>query len=369
MKRSKKVIHLLYSGLGGHSAVFFSLAGADQLNSYTHIAFFGGVEPLNADSAERCQKNNIQYRSFLKKRGFDLKYYLTVFKALAKEKPAILFLHSTGFLIPAFFLRLIMPGTKMIIRDTQAAHLKRRSEWWFLALAHLRSDKTVFLTKEAAESLREKFPIFYSVKKVAIIANGLNISAFSEEGARAGQVFRLGMQSRLQSIKDHPSLIKAFAEIKKIYPHIPLQLHIAGEGSTLSQLQQLVTELEVEKDVIFHGMLNQPQLINFLHRLDIYVHATFGETMSNSILQAMACGLPVIASDVWGVNNMIDDGRTGLLYRSGDVRHLTGQISCLINDPVLAAKLGHAARQEVERCFDANMMFKKYEAIFKELGY
>ena len=111
-------------------------------------------------------------------------------------------------------------------------------------------------------------------------------------------------------------------------------------------------------------MLNENDLIDFMHSLDIYVHASFGETMSNSIMQAMACGLPVIASDVWGINNMISDSENGILFRSKDEIHLYECMCKLIYDKEFRKKLADNARLYAEREFSSEMLFNKYSQLF-----
>ncbi|MDB5118127.1 MAG: hypothetical protein JWQ79_3619 [Mucilaginibacter sp.] len=365
----KRIIHLLYSGLGGHSSVFFSLREADRSNSYDHIPVFGGIESLNPDSLNRCIKEDIPYCFFKKKQGIDVRFYTKILKSMIRQKPDMIFLHGAGFILPVIFYWLRYPQVKIIIRDTQAAHLKTFSEWVFLGIAHLICHKTIFLTEESKKSLQEKFPIIYSPSKTAVISNGINIDKFSNSLIKKkNDSINIGMQSRLQAIKDHPSLIKAFNKIIKLYPQYQLQLHIAGDGQTMDDLKKMVFELDLSENVFFWGMLNEKKLTDFLQHLDIYVHATFGETMSNSILQAMSCGLPVIASNVWGVNNMINDGYTGVLYESENVDQLSDKIKFMIENPIIAKRIGDAARVEIENKYSSKIMSQNYEKIFREIS-
>lgn len=367
-KANLKIIHLLYSGLGGHSSVFFSLREADSARAFTHVPIFGGVESLYPATLEKCVNEAIPYISLLKAPGLDISFYKKILYTLRQEKPGIIFLHGAGFILPAFLYKLIYPSVKVIVRDTQAAHLKTKLDWTFLFIGYLICNKMIFLTSESRNKLKQKLLFLFCSSKVAIVANGINIKTFSPATvARDRNVINIGMQSRLQDIKDHPSLIKAFKKVVDIYPQINLQLHIAGTGTTLQSLEDMVKQLGLNTNVHFWGMLNEHELIKFCQNLNIYVHATYGETMSNSILQAMSCGLPVIASDVWGVNNMITDNVTGILYKSKDVDQLVEKIKYLINDPSLSRRLGSAARKEVEKKYSAEDMYKAYKEIFIEM--
>lgn len=364
----KKVVHLLYAGLGGHSAVFFALYHASRKSFFTHIPFFGGIEDLNSNNKDQCQQFAISFKYFKKKVGLDLYFYRQMIKALQIEKPDIIFLHGTGFFLPALIYSLFHNRARLVIRDTQAPHLKRRTDCLLLCVAHLVGKKSIFLTKESQVALSNRMGVFFRTTKSVIIPNGIDILKYDKQHhAVMLPRVNIGMQSRLQSIKDHPTLIKAFAGVIKACPNYLLRLHIAGDGTTASNLKALVADLGLNEHVRFWGMLDEKKLIGFLDEMDIYVHATFGETMSNSILQAMSCRLPIIASDVWGVNNMIRDGVSGLLYESENVTELTEKIVFLINNPADAERLKQAARSAVENEYSSAMMCRNYERVFFEL--
>lgn len=93
-------------------------------------------------------------------------------------------------------------------------------------------------------------------------------------------------------------------------------------------------------------MLDEVELVRFLNELDIYVHASYGETMSTAILQAMACKLPIIASDVLGINNMLTDKETALLVPLEDVQSMFRAIMNLINDPYLKTQISENAYED-----------------------
>src|SRR5690606_18497805 len=108
---------------------------------------------------------------------------------------------------------------------------------------------------------------------------------------------------------------------------------IAGDGETRSEIEALVRDQGLDEHVVMAGMLNQERLLDLLRSLDIYVHSTFGETMSNAIMQAQAVGLPVVATDVSGVNNVIRHRENGLLFALHDDRALAQHIIDLIENP------------------------------------
>lgn len=147
-------------------------------------------------------------------------------------------------------------------------------------------------------------------------------------------------------------------------PGYSVSLHIAGDGETMPMIKSIINELNLNDCVCLHGMLNEKELLSFMHSLDIYVHATFGEMMSNSIMQAMACGLPIIASDVWGVNNMIKEGENGMLYSEKNADQLALLLEKLITSEEMRIELGARARTFAENNYSNEVMFASYRQLY-----
>lgn len=359
-----KIAHLLYSGLGGHGSVFFSLINADSNKRFSYLAVFCGIEPLSPDYADLCERRNIAYSYFSKKKGLDIAIYVRLWRYFRREKPDYIFLHGVAFILPALAYCFFSRKKKVFIRDTQAHHLKSRMEWLWLFVSMQLGNRIIILTNEAAKGIKKKFKFFYKKNKIVIIPNGLDISMFSiKKKYNETDEFRIGMQSRLQPIKDHPTLIRAFKIVCERKPDLNLSLHIAGDGSTKSELESLVKETNLSDKVNFHGMLATDELLDFMHKLDVYVHATFGETQSNSIMQAMACGLPIIASNVSGVNNMLQHNVNGLLYSSEDMVELAELIIYLVDNKQKRTELGEHAKNLAIQRYSNEAMFNRYSEL------
>jgi glycosyltransferase involved in cell wall biosynthesis len=360
----KKITHLLYSGLGGHGSVFFSLVKADQQHEFATEAIFCGIEEVRKDYILQCEELRVPYKMIKKKPGVHPGVFLKLYRAFSNSKPDTLFLHGATFIIPAIVYKTFRGKVKLIVRDTQAHHLKTKREWFWLRLAIRFADQLVFLTRESLEGVHQKIKTKRLEMKAVIIPNGLDTSLYSPAPARdINSIAVIGMQSRLQPIKDHPVLLKAFALLKAAIPRHRLYLRIAGDGETLNDLKVLTLKLGIQNEVEFCGMLNENDLIGFMQSLDIYVHATFGETMSNSIMQAMACGLPVVASNVWGVSNMIRNDVNGLLYVSGDATELCDKLCGLVRDDSLRKRLSDEARKYAVEQYSLPRLFQKYNKI------
>jgi glycosyltransferase involved in cell wall biosynthesis len=103
--------------------------------------------------------------------------------------------------------------------------------------------------------------------------------------------------------------------------------------------------------LVMVGFTAEPQ--KYMAAADFFCLPSYREGFPVSILEAAAVGLPSIASNIYGVSDAVVDGETGLLFRAGDVDQLSGAMRCLVMDACLRARLGVAARQRVEREFDA----------------
>ncbi|MBZ4190003.1 glycosyltransferase family 4 protein [Niabella beijingensis] len=365
-KKKRRVLHILYGGLGGHASVFFSIVKSDVSSEFQSIALFYGVEEVRSDYLKRCDLMNIPYKVHQKKKGIDLRYYFSVFHSLVKLKPDVIFLHSASLILPVTLYRLIHKRTIIITRDTQAHHLKRKSEWLFFRMALRVTDHFVFLTKDSLDGAKAYFKKADRLfKKATIIPNGVDTDIYAPHKQEIHlRSITIGMQSRLQKIKDHPTLLRAFALVKTKIPEKDFKLRIAGDGSTLEELQNLAKALGIGSDVEFCGMLNEEALVKFMDSLDIYVHATHGETMSNSIMQALACGLPTVGADVWGVNNMIHPYVTGLLFPREDATALSQKIIELVLNNTLRVQLSTEARNYAIAHYSLNRLFNDYRPLF-----
>lgn len=340
---------------------------ANVSGEFVFAALFCGVEPIRQEYIAGCERSGIPYRYIAKKSGLDLKVYRNVLQAFGEQKPDLIFLHGSSFILPAFLYKLLRPKTKIFVRDSQAYHLKTKMDWVWLFLACHLSDKIIFLTKEAAFQTKKKFKGLVPAGKIHIIGNGLELGDYTVAGSIPGkEPFVIGMQSRLQKIKDHTTLLRAFAQVTQQLPHLPLLLRIAGDGETREELVRLTASLGLSGKVEFTGMLDKANLDAFMKSLNLYVHASFGETMSTSVMQAMAYGLPVIGSDVFGISNMIIHQENGLLYESQNTEALARLMAELITDVEKRSRLALNARQYAEEHFSNLTMYNRYKKLMLE---
>lgn len=366
-----KLVHILYSGLGGHGAVLFALLEGKFLAETEHHVIFVGVEQPRGEFIKRCEALQISWSYIARNRDESyLRFVINLFRRLLVVDSRMIFAHGLAA-IPSLALYRLFSRRKelLVLRETQAHHLKSHREWFFLVLANAIFDRIVYLTDEARTGAKAKLGIFHRDANATVIGNGLDTDYFSCIGrpATGCKEVKIGMQSRLQANKDHGTLIEAFHKLCSLHKGVSLSLHIAGDGDTMSALKHQVDSLRLSDKVFFHGMLEQDDLHRFLSELTVYVHSTHGETMSTAIMQAMSMGLPIIAADVWGVSNMIRNGN-GLLYRPGNSSDLANKIKAVLEDGELAISLSSRARQDAETEYGNAAMVKRYMKLFAVHG-
>ena len=154
-----KILHVLYAGLGGHGNIFFSFLEDGPNAGLQYEALFNGVEEVKQEYIDVCRQYNIDWNFVPKKKGLDIGYYRKLIKWVRKSDADIIFLHSSAYILPAKLGGLFSKKRKrVVVRETQANHLKSKMEWFWLAVAMLTASSIVFLSEayriEIANKLR-----------------------------------------------------------------------------------------------------------------------------------------------------------------------------------------------------------------------
>ncbi len=364
-----KALHILYSGLGGHGNVFFSMMEADTQSVYQYEAIFFGIEDVRPEYIKMAEARRIKWHFVKKKPGLDLASYRKIIQIIKQSTPEILFLHGGCYFFPAWYASLLTPyKIKIIVRETVPNNLKTIIDWLGLAFALVFAKKTVFLNVEYRDIIKKQLSFLFSNKRTAVIGNGIDLNLFKPDHQTKPGLIRLGMQGRLSTTKDHATLIKGFNIVaKKLKGKKNIELILAGDGTQRAQLESLTKELLINDKITFNGMLPETELPAFINSLDIYIHATLGEMMSTAIMQVMACNIPIIASDVFGVNNMIKHEVNGLLIPHGDEHKLAQAILYYLDYPEIRNDFARIAFNTCVNEYSNKQMFEKYKLIFEEI--
>lgn len=160
-------------------------------------------------------------------------------------------------------------------------------------------------------------------------------------------------------------LLQAVAALGEDYPR--LRLVLAGSGPAQTQVIERARALGIASQVEMPGWVDAAGRDAWLAQADVFVLPSHYEGMPMSILEAMAAGLPVIASDVGGIPEMIDQDIEGLLIVPGDVPALIAALEKLLLDVALRESMGRAAQRKVERCYAAERVLEQIDGVYREI--
>jgi glycosyltransferase involved in cell wall biosynthesis len=332
-----RLLHVLYSGKGGLGTYFLELVESDRNERFSHSAIFYGIEALDPEYERFARDRGIPFTVIRKRRGPDLVSTIRLVAAMKQPADAIVLHSGAGAGAMGALLRTATSRCPLIQVEHTTSEVKTRRDRFWTSLSRVAADRTVIFYPEHREELG------MGTSRCVLIPKRPDTSFFHPAPRPEDGELRIGMQGRLSVHKDHPTLFRAFA-IASAKSSLALSLHIAGDGHERERLAALSNDLGIASKVHFHGMLDRSQLRAMLQNLDVYVHATHGETACFAIMEAQACGLPVVGSDVQGVRDAVEEGVTGLLYVHRDSEALASRLLQLIEAPEQRASLGKAAR-------------------------
>jgi len=206
-------------------------------------------------------------------------------------------------------------------------------------------------------------------REIRVIPFGVDVEFFKRIDRRPASPKPLNISFiKHLKVKYGPDILaKAFAALKP--NESGLKLLIAGEGEMEDELKALVSTLGINTCVEFTGRLTTNEVRDLLERSDIFVQPSVyqSESFGVAAVEAQAMEVPVIATRVGGVPDVVKDGVTGFLIEPGDIDGLASKMDQLATDPALRAKMGEAGRKWVEDKFDWLENAKMMEAVYREV--
>lgn len=222
-------------------------------------------------------------------------------------------------------------------------------------LGSLLPDAVVAVSEDAARFMaRQGVP----ARRLHTILNGVDTQRFAVTGPqRDGPLVTV---ARLSPEKDLATLLRALAQARQTLPELTLE--VAGAGPCLGELRELAHSLGLNSAVHFLGQVRDVPAL--LARARLFVLPSLTEGISLTLLEAQACGLPVVATKVGGNPEVVGDGETGLLVPPGNPAELAAAIVRLAGAPEMAKAMGAAGRRRVEQRFDVGRMIANYEDLY-----
>ncbi len=324
-------------------------------------AFAGGLEP-------ELEVAGVPVWHLGKRPGLDIRMIPRLRRVLREFAPAVIHTHS-------YVLRYSLPAglaTRRAAMVHTVHNLAAKETDFTGRLLHRlvfgRRVAAVAVGEEVGRSYRE----WYGAQPEAIIRNGIDTAAFRRPGTRRRWRAEHGFQDgdflvvsvgRLDPQKNPLGMIDAFA--KAFRDDRRGQLLLAGDGSLREAGERRAAERGVGARVHFLGM--QAEVADVLAASDVFALASDWEGTPLAVMEAMAAGLPVVATAVGGVPELVSDGETGLLTLSGDMLAFAEALARLAGDAELRVAMANAAQVRSER-FSVDAMVAAYAALFERLA-
>jgi len=263
-------------------------------------------------------------------------------------------------------LKLTSSGAQGISKMLEGGRLP-----FFVKYIHRQVDALVALTKETADEAAA-FGIDHT--RVHNLGNGVDVQEFSPISETARHMVRRKLKlskpnivlfvGRLAREKNVGGLLEAWA---KAFPHMGCEwgLVIVGDGAQRGDLEIKVRKLKIEDSVWFVGQ--QQMIREWFSAADVFVMASDNEGLSNTLLEALACGLPVVATAVSGTRQLVEEAGAGIRVPIGDMYAFGEALIVLARDLDLRRRMGQYGRLYVERHYSSDCVVAAYESLYKGL--
>ena len=218
-----------------------------------------------------------------------------------------------------------------------------------------KAEKVICLSKDYKQFINKKYGINES--KIIVIPNGVSEKFFINKAKKLNKIPNLLFVGRLSVEKNIPKLIEATSLLKN-----KVILHIVGEGEKKEELKKLILDKRI-KNIILHGKKTGKELIDFYKHADIFLLASSCEGLPLTLLEAMASGTPIIASNIRGIREII--GNVGILVSPPTSENFTREIDKLIENKKIREKLAEKGRKKAKN-YDWNKIVEKFENVYRE---
>jgi sugar transferase (PEP-CTERM/EpsH1 system associated) len=372
MDKRPLVVHLTYAlDFGGLETLLVDCVNRMPTDRYRHAII---CLTRYTEFCERITQPGVELVALHKPPGHGFGTHLDFWKVLRRLRPAIL--HTYNLAALEYNLTAALAGVPVRIhaehgRDAgDPAGINKKHNFLRRRMA-LFVDRFIPVSDDLQRWLAQVVGI--PAAKTELIANGVDTARFTRQPAglsdspwQAGD-FVIGTVARIQDIKNHRGLVEAFERLRARLPQhrAHLRLSIIGDGPLMPALRAQVAAAGLDDVVWLAGARTDiPQL---LHTFSLFCLPSLAEGTPVSLLEAMACGLPVVASRVGGIPEVVTEGEHGYLVPPSDTEALATALARYVADPDLARRHGDAARRRIEQRFGMDAMLSAYLGLYDHL--
>lgn len=313
----------------------------------------------NTAITDRLSRKGVRIEYLGKKPGFDASIIIKLVHLFKKEKPDVVHTHiyASKYALPAA----VIAGVK---KKVHTVHSMAQKEQGSLGkkintfMYRYCGVVPVALSSEVKKTIGEVYGLQENI--IPVVYNGIDLSKCIRKNCyEATGVFTIVHVGRFMKVKNHKTLIQAFAGFAKKRENVRLQL--LGEGELLNEMKDLAVKLEVADKVEFLGL--QSNVYPYLNKADVFCLPSEYEGVPMTLIEAMGTGLPIVASNVGGIPDMLVNGENALLVEPNATAVETA-IEKLYSDVEFRIRLGNAAALRSEEFF-AEAMASGYIKIYR----
>lgn len=372
MKQKIKILFIITSsGIGGAEKMLYYTATGLNYNKY--------------DVSVCSLKKKGEIAAYLEKQGIEVYClhmggrerflgWLSSIIALIRLFPYLIRIRPTiihSFLFRANILARIagyLTGVPIVISSVRVMGGEKKYFHYVEMITSFMVDHYVAVSESVLRHIIDKSRI--SNEKISVIYNGVNIKSqddLHEQNVKAPLTIEnedriLMTVGRLHEQKGHCYLIQAVSKVRKEFPKV--KLLVAGEGEEENNLKKLVKSLDLTNEVIFAGLSSDIEGI--LPMAELFILPSLWEGLPNALLEAMAAGKPVVATNVGGIPEIVVHGETGILIPPRDPDALAIAIIDLLQNRLKAKDMGEAGRIRAGKRFSIYKMIEKTENLYQE---
>ncbi len=371
------VAHVIYAlSTGGLENGLVNIINRFPRDRYRHVV----ICITTADNfAQRITAPGVNVIQLKKPPGHNLGFYLRLWRLLRTLRPAIV--HSRNLAaLEAQLCSLGMRGVKRVHGEhgREIGDLEGRNRKYLLLRRGMRPliHRYVAVSRDIATWLTSVVGV--RPERVRQIYNGVDHERFKPRASKPlallpqswcglDDMLVVGTVGRLTPVKDQQLLLRAASELCRTEPELAARLRvvIVGDGPLRGELEALVARSGLTETVWLAG--ERSDVPELLQLMDVFVLPSLGEGISNTVLEAMASGLPVVATNVGGNRELVEEGVNGALIPVGDVTALSSSLSMLLNNDGERRRRGRNAQEFVRSHFDWTKTVAHYVRVYDEI--
>jgi sugar transferase (PEP-CTERM/EpsH1 system associated) len=371
------IAHVIFSlGVGGLENGVINLINRMPEKHFRHVII---CIKNSTDFSQRLQRNDVVVYELHKKEGQDWHSFVKMYRLLRELKPAIV--HTRNLACIEYQVPALLAGVPYRIHgehgwDVFDPEGNNKKYQLLRRLLGLIIHRFIPLSEHLQAYLCDKVGIADS--KITRICNGVDTSKFYPGASKQSlpdcpfefdqKTTNIGTVGRMHGVKDQLTLVKAFIRMLELTPELrnSVKLILIGDGPIKKQAQDLLKHQQLQDLVWMPGARND--IADIMRNLDIFVLPSKAEGISNTILEAMATGLPVVATNVGGNPELIVDKMTGRLVPKEDELAMAEALIGYVKNPDMIKQHGQKGLERIQELFALDVMVGKYLDVYNSFN-